>query len=408
MQKCECGMKIAFARYNQNTDLDYAIASVASRNTEERLGVLEALVELGHDVTIVSFVSGKHRHVLKGESLGEYDNSWMSALKWDMFADMQQFDLFIVETASANTMYSYKYEGETIGYIEHFSDLLHDACGVPICIFHVGQQELAFPFGRLNCLRGEQDAEYVKTLSPRNYRRIFQDVDVWDGYDYTLWCKAASAKEFVKSFSGTYGRPEVCIKCVSSGIGYSDRYDLALPPRNVHTAEYDLVYVGRADRQERIDKVRMYYDHPSFLSLIVGKNWNKQVWKHNGVDAPGQSKYHGDVHTHYARGLACVLVLDKEMMRCGMATTRHIQSIRSGCITMVDKDIFRGERWVGGEEFVVDNPDDVIEVLDAYCDTQGHLEEANEYQRQCLRPWTDVVPRVLDVAVGKAKGDACS
>jgi len=402
-------MRIAFARYNQNTDLDYALASVASRNTEERLGILEAMVELGHDVTIVSWVSKKHRHVFKGESKGRFDNGWMTSLVWDMNADMQSFDLFFVETASANTMFSFGWDGERVGYVEHFAELLYETVGVPVLVYHHGPAELAFPFDRMRCmLMNPLTDEELAKLSPHNYRNIFHGMDIWGDYEYTVWHKAYTTGHFLRdgAMKHSYARPELAdkLKFVATDIGYSPRYDTVMPARDPASAEFDLVYVGRANKRERIAKIHKYYDNPNYTSLLVGKGWDEELWEHY-VTAPGQSKYHGDVQEHYGRGLACVQTLDKDLAVSGMATTRHIQSIHSGCITMVDSDISGGDRWVGGEDFVVSSPADVVDVLEFYCDTHEHLREANDYQRSCLKRWVDVVPHALAVAVGKEGAD---
>lgn len=401
-------MRIAFVRYNQNTDLDYAIASVASRNTEERLGILEAMVALGHEVTIVSWVSEKHRHVLKGKSLGKFDNSWMRALRWDMNADIQSFDMLFIETASANTMFSFSWDGETVGYVEHVADLLSEAEGIPIMIYHHGPAVLAFPFPRLSCVLTDpiSDKE-LKKLSPRNYRRIFRDIDIWNNYDYTIWHKAYTSKSFLAdgAMRGCYGRPELRgkLKFVATDIGYSPRYDIILPSRNPKHAEYDLVYVGAAGTRERIDKIRHYYDNPNYTSLLVGKGWDTMQWG-DGVTAPGRSKYHGDVQDHYQRGLACVLALDKDLALSGTATTRHIQSIHSGCVTMADASINGGKRWVG-DEFVVSDADDVFNILMDCCENGAKLREVNAYQKGLLHRWEEIVPRALNVCVGLEEPD---
>lgn len=400
-------MRIAFARFNQNTDLDYAVASVASRNTEERVGVLEALVEHGHEVTIVSFIAEKHRHALKGESEGPFDNSWMTALRWTMKPNMQRYDLLIVETAAGNSMYQYHYKGESVSYIQHFADILRRTQGgPPILIFHVGMGGLAFPFARLSCLFDEQDEAYNATLSPLNYRNIFKDLDIWDGFEWTLWSKAYSSQLFVEAFKNFYGRKELKLsRYVNTPIGYSERYDFCLPPRIPEESEYDLVYVGRADNPWRKERIHHFYDSEEYNALLVGKGWDKESWRNGNIDAPGQSKYHGDVQDHYRRGLACILCLDPELAQSGMCTTRHIQSIRSGCVTMVDKYIRGGEEWVGGEDFQVSSQDDVVRALDEYCSTKKRLAEANEFQKSKLVQWFEIIPYVLDVGVGKEKGE---
>lgn len=403
-------MKIAYHRYNQNTDLDYAIASVSSRNTEERLGILEALVMNGHKVTITSHISEKHRHVLNGESeIPElYNNDWASALRWDMDADMDRFDLLIVETAANNTLFGFTHPttGKHMKFIAHFAEVLKRAKGMPVVIYHHGAGGLAFPFSRLHAAMGDTWDD-VKDLSENNFRRIFFGMDIWEGYEYTLWTKAIDSKLFLESYPTYYDRPELNIaRFVSTRIGYSQRYDKRLPTRTLEDTEFDLVYVGSAAQKARLERFKQFYDTDRYSSLIVGKGWSDLEWDYpDQLEMPGQSGAHGDVHTHYQRGVACVQLLNPLMAACGMQTTRHIQAIRAGSICMEDVDIIGAEDVVG-KEFVVENSRDVAKILDDIEDGRDDmLKQMNEYQDSLLVPWTEIVEEVLAVGIGNAEGD---
>lgn len=387
-------MKIAYCRFNQNTDLDFTIASTASRNTEERIGVLEAMVELGHDVTIVSFVSASHMHVFKGEcATTQFDNTWMKKLRYNLDPDMQQFDMMIVETSTTNTMFGYGSGANHTSFIQHFADLLKKSKGLPIMIFHVGMQNLSLPLYRMTMDPNISDEER-DALSPINYRNIFKDINIWD-YDWHLWSKAYSKKAFMKAFSKTYGRKDYHISShVNTPIGYSKRYDKAIRPRR-SKPEYDLVYVGRCDNLWRRQRIHTMYDDSRYKSLLVGKGWDNEQWLNAAsITTPGQTKNHGDVQSHYKKGIGCVLCLDPELADAGMSTTRHIQSIRSGCVTMADHKILGADKWVGSE-YLVSSADDVYEILQACEQSQDFYVDSVEYQRSLLVQWIDIIPEVV-------------
>lgn len=394
-------MKIAFCRYNQNTDLDYGIGSVGTRNTDQRVGVLEALVELGHEVTIVSSVSARHQHALRGESAGKFDNSWMTALRYDLDADIQSYDLLLVETASTNTMFSFTKDGKETRHIGHFANVLREAKGVPVLIWHHGNRDLSFPFSRLSCMLDGMSPEELAKLSPHNYRNLFRNIDIWTGYDYTVWHQSADDERFKQVFGFQYNRPEVSIsKFIGTVTGRSLRYDHEYPVKHVGNTDFDLVYVGRAGTNHRIERVKNFYDDPWLDSLIVGWGWDKQTWQ-NSVTTPGQSQYHGDVQDHYRRGLACVCVLDNELAQVGMTTTRHVQSIMSGCITFADSEVFQAERLVGDSEFVVSSADDVVEILATIADKPKTRQDIVNFQRKNIPLWVDIMPKVLNKARSK-------
>ena len=420
-------MRIAFCRYNLNVDLDFSIASVGSRNSDERLGILEALIEMGHNVTIVSWVPIKHRHALKGESKGNYDNSWMTSMKWDIWADMQQFDLFLVETATTTTNFYFRHEGEVIYYINHFAELLLEAKGLPVLIYHHGNRGLSFPFVRLS--KPQMDVK-LESLDPLNYHNIFRDIDIWNN-DFTIWHKAHTSMSFLKEYSIQYYRSDMDldkVKFVRTPIGYSSRYDKEHPTIDPTKTEFDLCYVGRNDRGTQASggrpaRIHKFYDSELYSSLLVGKGWelegyagnNKKLmlrygsfsWKHS-ITTPGKTRNHGDVFDHYRRAKASIQILPHAMAYSGMATSRHQQAIMAGAVCFVAEDIVGGSDWVGDEDFVVSDAEDVAEALEYYCDTLKHQKDANDYQRSKLHKWLDIIVRPLNVAVGKEEPDDVS
>lgn len=383
-------MKILYVRFNQNTDLDMAIGSVASRCTEERLGIIEGLVELGHSVTVASHVSAKHMHVFDGRSKGVFDNSWMRSLRYDLKPDIDKHDFMIVETASVNTMYGFTQDGIHIPYIKHFADLLYEAQGMPIVIAHMGQSALAFPFRRL-CK--EYYTTPLEKLSSNNLRVLFDGIDILNDNPHILWTKAYTTKAFIDAFHPAYDIP--LHGYVNTPIGYSPRYDTRTYNDGSVDRKYDLVYVGKADRPERIARVAQLYDDPDYTAYIVGKGWDTHKWIHGNVQCPGQVGYQGDVYNLYGLGDACVLCLDKELAAAGMSTTRHVQSIRSGCITMADSSILGASNWVGAE-FLVDDADDVYDVLIQYCYNADAITQANNYQHSLLHTWVDVLQPMIN------------
>lgn len=392
-------MKIAYCRFNQPTDLDYALGSVSSLGTELRVGIMEAMVELGHDVTVVSYVPAKQHHVFSGKSVGDFDNSWMTALKYNLDADIQDYDLLFVETAAGNSMYSFTKDGQEKSFVGHFADVLRRSQGVPILVYQHGPKNLSFPFSRLSCLLEGIDEAYLETLSPNNYRNLFRDIDIWNGYQYTVWHHAPDKSKFLEVFSNYYGRPEVKIsKFVSSPMAYSPRYDKLYKPRKYENVDYDLVFVGATSTPWRIERVKRFYDSKWYDSRVVGKGWDEVDFQH-GVDTPGRVGFHGDAQKLYLDGQACVLIAGDDLSRCGLATTRHIQTIRGGTFTMIDDAIYNPKHFMGTDEFVVEDDNDVMDMLEEYCDDYRKLVEVVRYQRSLLQRWADVLPTVLQEAL---------
>lgn len=387
-------MKIAYMRSNQPTELDYEIASVNSLGTDIRLGVLEGLIEEGHDVTITSFIPEKHMHALQGKSLGNFDNAWMTALKYDLNPDMDKFDYLIIEPAATNSMYSFKKDGVMIPFFKQLSDVLNVSKGMPIVIIQHGPTNLEFPLGRMHTPLDKYTDEYLKSVSPNNMHNIFLGFD-YKEYDWILWTFAASTKH-VLAKSPNYSIPDLKFyRTVNTRLGYSPRYDKRYSVRNIKDAEYDLVFVGKVGTPYRGIRVQNFYDTDEYISLVVGKDWDTLSWEHrDSVTIPGADKYHGNVQSHYEKGLACVICVNKDLAANGTEVTRVPQVIQSGCLAMCDNAITAADRMVG-KEFVVRNINDVCNILDKYCENQKKLNDVVEYQRSMLPTWQSLMPEVL-------------
>ena len=387
-------MKIAYMRSNQPTELDYEIASVNSLGTDIRLGVLEGLVEEGHQVTITSYIPEKHMHALRGESLGNFDNKWMTLLKYDLNPDMDKFDYLIIEPAATNSMYSFSKDGISVPFFKQLNDVLVKSKGIPIIIIQHGPNNLEFPLGRMHTPLDKFTDEYLQSVSPYNMHNLFTGFDYRD-YKWILWTFAASTQHIIKN-SSNYKIPDLKFyRTVNTRLGYSPRYDKRFDVRQIKTAEYDLVFVGKVGTTFRGERVQKFYDTGEYISLVVGKDWDTLNWKHkDSVTIPGADKHHGNVQSHYERGLACVICVSKDLAASGTEVTRVPQVIQSGCIAMCDNMIVGADRMVGSE-FIVHNTEDVCNILDKYTIRQSKLNEVVEYQRSLLPSWQSLMNEVL-------------
>jgi hypothetical protein len=155
------------------------------------------------------------------------------------------------------------------------------------------------------------------------------------------------------------------------------------------------VFVGKVGTTFRGERVQRYYDTDEYVSLIAGKGWDELTWRNpECVTTPGADKYHGNVQSHYEKGMACVICVSKDLAISGTEVTRIPQVIQSGCLAMCDDAIIGAERMVG-EEFVVAGVSDVCRILDKYCKSQRKFDEVVEYQRSLIPTWQSLMKKVL-------------
>jgi len=393
-------VKIAYMRSNQPTELDYEIASVNMLGTDIRLGVLEGLIEEGHQVTITSYVPDKHRHALRGESLGNFDNKWMTMLKYDLNPDMDKFDYIFVEPAAANAMYSYnsgivtEFWGGLTPHFKQFANILEKSKGIPIVIIQHGPNSLELPLGRMQSDPNKYGEDYLKSVSPNNMHNIFKGFDYRD-HKWILWTFAASSQHVIKNSSNYKLSDLKFYRTVNTRLGYSPRYDKRFEPRSIKDALFDLVFVGKVGTAFRGERVQRFYDTDEYTSLVVGKEWDTLRWRYkDNITIPGADKHHGNVQSHYEKGLACVICVSKDLAINGTEVTRVPQVIQSGCLAMCDNMIAGADRMVGSE-FIVHKVEDVCRLLDTYTASQDKFNEVVKYQRSLLPTWQSLMSEVL-------------
>lgn len=401
-------MKIGYIRQNQPVELDFWNASASNLGTELRNGILEAFLQLGHEVTIYSPISKKHLHVLNGEGEG-FDYELFKNLKYDPDGLPSDLDLLFIEAASTASIYTYNAtDKKAKPYMERTFEVVGAHTGRTVVYQH-GNYLLGFPFGEVG--------KPTDGLADNNIKVIIQKANVFtNGKTWEIWHHATDNEAFLTQMGRvqrlSYDKAVKEMGVVSRYIpmAYSQNFDiLSPPPKN---PKYDLIYVGSSRDANRQKKLAAFYANLDWYDLkvkVIGDwsevcgfatPWNKHNFvpqEHMGIEFAGRIGGHGEVYSFYDEALATVQITDSQFEKEGMITTRVIQAIRSGVVLFSDRAIPGMADYVG-EDMLFDswkNEEFVQRLLEIKRMPYEERCALVESQRARLKRWVDVLPEAL-------------
>ncbi len=365
-------------RYSMGVELDFINASAKALGTEIRLGILEGLLQLGHQVTVLSTIPKKHLHILDGKG-EKFDYSIFANLKYEPIK-IPKMDLLLIESSVANVFFAQR-------NIERLIQIMLKYHG-PICYYHHADQLSSFPLGAM--MDGERSG-FEETDNP-SYKNIFQILDkedVVENRKFILMTHAhtRSIKKKMDTNRFRYSRFD---KSIRISVGYSKVFDKSHSIIPIKKRKYDLVYIGKEKSNVRTKRIINLYGDDNCRRLLYG-NWNNVP---AGFNYKGYVEGHGKVYSEDLWGWAkaSIVTADSWFTDIGMMTTRMIQSIRSHCLTLIDDNFFRADQYIGGE-YVVNNHEEVHRFLDM---PNKELEEEIEQQQYRIHEWSLILEFALN------------
>ncbi len=342
-------MKIGYLRYSQSLELDLVKASARMLSTDVRLGFIEGLLQLGHEVHILSPVSRKHLGVFKGE--GEFfDYSIFEKVIYSP-EKIPELDLLFIEASTVNLMFG----GEGI---LRTRDVLSQYEG-KVAVYQLGDKPLGFPLGAV------YDGEGTGFVLPEgakepNYKTLFRDVD----YSNKEWILIGNfiPDTIVKHFGGVRFQYDRFNRIVEFDIGFSkqfDRINTSLVKR-FRKRDYDLVYIGHGFNKHRSQRTVELYGDDDCKRLLYG------IWD----DPPKTFDYQGFVPGHgklYTEGLYTnarvnIVTGSEYFYDTGFINQRIVQGTRSGTVTFIDAKYRNKERYFA-EKFWINNHEEMHDTL---------------------------------------------
>lgn len=394
------GKRIGYLRFNNSIELDFMSSSVKLRGTEVRLGVLEAMIENGHNVEILTKVRKEDTHLLEGQQQDtfgafkeepdekEIDYDFLSKIDYDpRKRELDDIDVLFIESGPPNTLFSYKSDipdyrmkfGKATPFIWRVFDLIDNFEGHVMYFQH--DLKLGFPFH-------EATREPTPGVAEVNLTKMGSQVDFFENKEWTMVsnCLNPSAVDEYYSEYTRFSYDEYDFNWTIIPSAYSENVDLRFEPRD-DNLKYDLIYVGAGDRSSyRREKIKKFYQHEEYDVGIVGGKWDE--YEEDYMYYHGYVGDHGDVYEIQNWGMAtvilgCELFEDAEMMASRIATT-----VRGGNIVMMDEDLATG--YYVDEEWHVSSKEDVKENIE-YLKSLDYEErrQINLDQQKKINKWVD-------------------
>lgn len=392
-------MNVGYLRFSSTIELDYMDSSVTKRGTGVRLGVLEAMVEDGHDVTLLT--KSEDKNLLEGEEqlgFGAFDEDTEEDGKGPIdytfleegveadhkTRDMSQFDVLFIESGPPNVLYGSEYgvveydrkfDGDT-PHIWRTFDCVDRFEGHVFYWQH--DLKLPFPFG-------EATKEMTPGVSARNLTRMGNEVDFHKNKEWSVGSYCFNPAVVEEEYDGkrfAYDRFDfewTIIPC-----GYSENIDQRFDPRPWDEMEHEMIYIGSGDRsQYRRDRVWEYYDDPGYDSGIIGAKWDEFKRNSPNLKFHGPVGGHGDVYRISNWAGVSVMMGCELFERAKMMTPRAMNGIMGGNVVLCDEPMYSGYHF--DEKYVVSSTEDVQEQMEEI--KQLSAEERKEIQEEQLSTW---------------------
>jgi len=375
---------IGYMRFNLPIDLDYSRASINTKGTDRRLGILEALVLQGFEVKIYSHVSSKpHKHSL----LSMYDNineneinyGFLDKIALEENARKPDCDVLFIENGPTNTSFRYpdRYNlyphlnGE-VSYIYRTFDMIDKFEGLVVYFQH--DSSLYFPFGEIG---------RKVTNSPISFGSMTAKMDLYKNKHYKL-VTTANAEKMIEKFSKlkrpSYSHFE---SWQHIPVCYSKNIDKPRMPKT--NPQWDVAYVGTQDKF-RLKQLEMLLKDIQ-NGAIIGK-WNAQVCN---MQMLGQRGKHADVYKFYNNAFVGLQIPNKLDMELDNMTSRLVQIICGGSVALVSNYSEDVINEYGLNNYVVNSAAELkVKVAEVKSLSLEQRQKLNIQQLSKLKQWVEV------------------
>lgn len=376
-------LHIGYLRYSQSIFLDYLEASAASGGAETRLGIIEAFLQLGHKVTILSKLAKKNEHILKGKGKF-FDYSIFRKLRYSPDRIPSDMDLLFIENAVGNIFFA-------SGNIARLIDIFNKYSG-KVVYYHAADMLSCFPLGAM--LDGER-TDFQKT-EKISFKNIFKGMSFEDK-QYTLLTHAIP-ELLVKKQDTNRFRYSRFDHSIGIPMGYSPNFDRVTRVRPISKRRYDSIYIGNQKSAVRTRRLVALYGEDDCCKRILYGKWKEPL---AGFDYKGEFLGHGKIYSTrvYQRGIVSVKTGDSWYTDIGMIAARGKEAARSWNLTLVDSSYVNANE-IFGPDFVIHDHGGLHEWLDASDDV---IMDAIKEQRRSLQPWSKLMEETLE-EIGEQNG----
>ncbi len=390
-------MKIAYICQHTQTDILFPLASSTRLSCEWRIGVIQALVQLGHDVEVCGALEVTQKQILQAMRT---DISMARKLLSDVdnykFYDKVKFnensypsaDVLLVEGGATNSFHTRKFNGDSITVQKYTFEAVCRHKGR--VFWFCPEPKYSFRFGDLALPTGNAKPETDLRRLLYSSKKFLQDKTfIWMMTDH-------NKEEFRKRSTIPNDFPLESIVFTPYSLGEPEICAPVMPLKKVQDLEWDVVYIGHLaseeekKRREQLTRILSGADRYGIRAAIFGNN-------EEGFPIPGVKFFPKTANMGAARdilnkSLLTPLVIRGDFVQTQHESNRQVQAAQCGCAPIWPKEV----GWMYGNN-QVDNIKDIAGIVSAYALTPAYRTgEVNKY-RASARRYIDWLPGVLEM-----------
>lgn len=352
-------------------ELDY-YNSTSNGNSDERIGILKALVKKNCDITIHTSIHKRDEPLLNGDFSGREYLSFLEKVKYDPISLPEESDLLFVEQGTDNMTYPYSHIKGKLFMRRAFECI--DKFKGPVAWFH-SDPTLPFTFRQMI------DPKYEWGHPNNGYTNKEKREPGWttnsgwatreeiiSGKKHYVLIRTDDIEGTLNIYNGArpgYKDLRDHLEFRYMPVAYD--YDLGKRFKVKKNLNNFLIYTG-GDRSRR-PSFRKYYDNIAYDVLATGR-WKDDVIStlHDNITFTGWIKYREEVQDLINDSKVCVQIGPQKAIKLGWTTARLFEIASCRCISLLDSEVYKPERFVPSEWYIVNGREDA---LDRYKEIQS-------------------------------------
>lgn len=387
-------MKISYIPMHTQADIFFPLASVTRLSAEWRIGVIQTLVQLGHEVEVCGRVEKLQRTVLTLIQEGNFeeamqilpdagDYAFYTQVKFNEDGYPTDPDIILVEGGTTNSFHTRKLGDQVLPIQQYAYEAISRHKGR--VFWFCPEPNYAFRFNDLNLPTGNAaPATDLRRLLHSSGRFVRDKQFVWLTTDHNTeeFIKRSGIPKDSVTFFAPYSLavPELCAP--------------TLPIKPIEELEWDVVYIGHlagAAEQKRRDQLSRILSGAKTFGIRAATYGDRdEGWEIPGVQHFPRTANMGEARGILNKSMFTPLVIRHDFIQTQHESNRQSQAVQCGCLPIWPEEV----KWMGILN-KVNNPTELFGLIAGMKVVPGFRESRIENARKLLPRFNEWLPELL-------------
>lgn len=395
-------MKIAYVPLHTQADIFFPMASATRLSAEWRIGVIQALVQLGHEVEVCAKIPKEQKFYLDIIKSGESGCIPGSLSEAQMIEDYGFYkdvefnetgypvgtDILLIEGGSTNSFHTRKLGNRDITIQEYAFEAICRHKGR--VFWFCPEPDYAFRFGDLALPTGKAaPATDLRRLLYSSKKFLEDKKFIWLMTDHKpdMFLRHSNIPndfplESIAFAPYSLGEPEICAPAMD-----------ILP---IDKLEWDVVYIGHLNgskekkRREQLTRMLSGASSHGIRAATFGNI--EEGWSIPGVKHFPKTANMGEARGILNRSLFTPLAIRHDFVQTQHESNRQAQAAQCGCIPIWPLEV----EWMGGYQFLECNHMEDLFEIKGLMDSEDREMYIEKY-RKSIPKYIDWLPKILEM-----------